>query len=295
MMVVCLLMSGRRPVDRPGAGGCCARQISFARVAALAYVPATSMPEHEHPDRLPVSATIRGRFFPATQWELVAQVSRGGESRRVALEELCRLYWYPVYAFLRRQGQSRTDAEDLTQGFFLKLLGDETIEAAEHDKGKLRTFLLAALHRHVTDRTRHDTAEKRGGGRVLVSFDAMAAEERYANEPADSRDPEWIFSHTWAQDLLGKVREKLRAAFEVAGRTQIFETLLPFLVWDEDPPSHLEVAQKLGTSVAASRVLILRLRKKFRDLLHEELATTVQSEEEIPGEIAWLRSVLAAR
>jgi len=242
---------------------------------------------------VPASPTILGRVFPATQWELVAKAGQGGETREAALEELCRLYWYPVYAYLRRHGQGRADAEDLTQGFFVKLLADGSFNAADAEKGKLRTFLLCALQRHVTDRVRHDAAQKRGGGRAMISFDAMEAEERYATEPPDYRDPESLFAHAWAQGLLSTVRTKLQAAFVVSGRARVFETLLPFLMWDQEPPSHREVAQQMGCTEAASRVHIMRLRRKFRDLLHTELLATVAAPEEVAGEIAWLRTVLA--
>jgi RNA polymerase sigma-70 factor (ECF subfamily) len=241
-----------------------------------------------------LSPTVRGRVFPATQWELVASAGQGGEAGEAALEELCRLYWYPVYAFLRRHEYARADAEDMTQGFFAKLLTDDSFVAADSEKGKLRTFLLCALQRYMVDRTRHESALKRGAG-LVISFDGMDAEERYANEPQDSRDPETLFSRAWAHGLLAAVRTKLRAAFEVSGRAYVFEMLLPFLMWDDEPPSHRELAQRMGCTEAASRIHIMRLRKKFRDLLHDELASTVKSQEEIPGEITWLRSMLSAR
>jgi RNA polymerase sigma factor (sigma-70 family) len=241
----------------------------------------------------PASRTAIGRLFPVTRWDLVAQAGEAGGLRDAALNELCRLYWYPVYAYLRRHGYGRSDAEDLTQGFFVKLLADETIKAADSEKGTLRTFLLSSLQRHIADRARHDTAQKRGGGRVVISFDGMEAEERYASEPPDNRDPESLFAHAWAQGLLGTVRRKLQAAFEVSGRARVFETLLPFLMWDREPPSHREVAQQMGCTEAASRVHIMRLRRKFRDLLKAELLATVQEPEEVTEEINWLRSVLA--
>lgn len=240
------------------------------------------------------SPTMIGRVFPATQWELVARAGQGGKAREAALEELCRLYWYPVYAYLRRNGIGRADAEDLTQSFFAKLLTADSFVAADSEKGKLRTFLLCALQRHMVDRTRHEIALKRGAG-LVISFDGMDAEERYASEPQESRDPEFFFSRAWADGLLATVRTKLRAAFEMSGRAQVFEMLLPFLMWDDEPPSHRELAQKMGCTEAASRVHIMRLRKKFRDLLNAELARTVKSETEIPEEVAWLRSVLSTR
>lgn len=241
-----------------------------------------------------MSPTVAGRQFPATQWQLVAQAAQGGAGREAALEMLCRLYWYPAYAYLRRNGHGREDAEDLTQGFFAKLLADNSFDAAEAGKGRLRTYLLCALQRHLTDRARHESAQKRGGGRHVVSFDAMEAEERYASEPQDDRDPERLFSRAWALGLLAAVRTQLSAAFEVSGRARVFDVLLPFLMWDQEPPSHRDVAEKMGCSVAASRVHIMRLRKKFRCLLESEIAATVQSPDDVADEINWLRSVLSA-
>lgn len=123
----------------------------------------------------------------------------------------------------------------------------------------------------------------------------MDAEERFAREPQDNRDPECLFTQAWAQQLLTSVREKLRRAYEATGRAGVFDLLLPFLMWDHEPPSHREIAQKLGSSEAASRILIHRLRTKFRDLLSEEVAGTVLTPEEIQGELVWLQSVLAAK
>jgi RNA polymerase sigma-70 factor (ECF subfamily) len=235
-----------------------------------------------------------GRLFPATQWELVAKAGQTNACRGEALEALCQLYWYPVYAYLRRHGQTRADAEDITQGFFIKLLEDDSFVAADAEKGKLRSFLLCALQRHLADLGRFENALKRGGGRTIISFDGMEAEERYASEPQDLRDPERLFADAWARGLLASVRTQLAAAFAISGRADVFEALLPFLVWDREPPSHREVAAKLGCSEAASRVHIMRLRKKFRNLLESELAATVQSPDEVAEEITWLRSVLAA-
>lgn len=232
--------------------------------------------------------------FPVTRWTLVEKVQRGGEEARLAREELCALYWYPIYAFLRRHGHTREDAEDLTQGFFVKVLTDETIEAADRSKGHLRTFLLQVLKRHVVDEHRRGAAVKRGGGQRVLSFDAMSADERYASEPADTRDPEAVFTRAWARELIAGVRLRLRDEFQESGRGDVFETLLPFLLWESDPPSYNTVATKLKASEASVRLLVFRLREKFREQLRREVSRTVDSPEEVAGEIAWLQSVLAA-
>jgi DNA-directed RNA polymerase specialized sigma24 family protein len=232
--------------------------------------------------------------FPTTHWTLVHRVREGGAMRQAALEELCALYWYPIYAFLRRRGYPPQDAEDFTQGFFLKLLGDETFAAAEAERGRLRTFLLHSLKRHLADQKRFDGALKRGGGLKAISFDEMHAEDRYVHEPVDVRDPEWLFMRTWANELLAGVREKLRADFNDTRRPDAFDVLLPFLLLDEDPPSCREAAAKLRATEVSVRLLVCRLRAKFRDLLREEVARTVQSPEEVLAEMDWLKSVLTA-
>ena len=221
------------------------------------------------------------------------RVREGGAVRQTALEELCGLYWYPLYAFLRRRGFPQHDAEDLTQGFFVKLLHDETFDAAQSDKGRLRTFLLCSLDRHLADQQRRQGAQKRGGGQQIIAFEELRAEERYANEPQDQRDPEWLFTRAWAQLLIDGVREKLRATFVETGRAGVFETLLPFLLWDDAPPSYREVAQQLDASETAVRLLVFRMRAKFRDLLRDEVARTVLAPQDVAGEMEWLKSVLA--
>ena len=233
--------------------------------------------------------------FPTTHWTLVTRVREGGAVRRAALEELCRLYWYPIYAFLRRRGYPSQDAEDFTQGFFLKLLADESLSAAEESRGRLRTYLLQHLKRHLTDQKRFEGALKRGGGAHTISFEDLRAEERYAHEPQDERDPERLFTRAWANELLAGVREKLRADFEDAKRPHAFDVLLPFLLLDDDPPSYREVALQLRATEVSVRLMVSRLRAKFRELLREEIARTVAAPEDVAGELAWLKSVLMGK
>lgn len=230
--------------------------------------------------------------FPTTQWTLVFRVRHGGEVRRLALQELCDLYWYPIYAFLRRQGYSTHHAEDLTQGFFIRLLNDESLEAADEGKGRLRTFLLQHLKRHLVDQRRFDAALKRGGGIKTISFEELQAEERYTREPLDWRDPERLFGQAWARELIAAVREKLRADFEDAKRPEAFEILLPFLLLEDDPPSYREVATRLRATEVSVRLMVHRLRAKFRTLMREEVARTAGTSAEVEAELEWLRSML---
>lgn len=234
--------------------------------------------------------------FPTTHWTLV-QTVQGDDATAAAraMEELCKGYWYPIYAYLRRSGHAPQDAEDLTQCFFEKLISDDAIQTARQEAGKLRSFLLGILRRVLSDHARRDSALKRGAHSPHISFDGMNAEQRYAIEPQDIRDPEWMFTHAWAHELLAGVREKMRAAFTATGRAGVFDQMLPFLMWDNEPPAHKELAEKLGSSEAATRILIHRLRAKFRELLHLEVARTVLSPSEIAGEMAWLQNTLAEK
>ena len=224
-----------------------------------------------------------------------AAQSDDAEAKETAVNYLCQHYWYPIYAFLRRSGRSDHDAEDLTQAFFERLIQQDSVQFMQQERGRLRSFLLGCLKRQLTDEARRETTKKRGGGQKAVSFDEMEAEERYQLEPRDTRDPEWIFTHAWAHDLLANIRSQLRDAFADSGRADVFDALLPFLLWDEEPPSHREIAEKLGCSETASRLKLMNLRSKFRELLEEELARTVLTADEIPGEVAWLRSALEKR
>lgn len=251
------------------------------------------MPDDETLDDQPAGATAQGRHFPATHWGLVAKVREGGEPRRAALEELCALYWYPIYGFLRRQGYARHDAEDLTQGFFVKVLADETLEAAEASKGRLRTFLLQVLKRHIADRLRQDNAQKRGSGRV-VSLQAEEAEARYAAEPMDGLDPEKIYLRGWCAQILNTARERLREPFIRTGQEPLFETLAAFLDAGDAQTPYATLAVRTGLTEVALRLHVFRLRQKHRALLKAEIAQTVSTPEELEAEWKWFGSMLSA-
>ena len=218
-----------------------------------------------------------------------------GATRQAALDELCALYWYPIYVFLRRRGHPPHDAEDFTQGFFLKLLEDHSLEVAEEGRGRLRTYLLQHLKRHLADQKRFVGAQKRGGAHAVISFEELRAEDRYGHEPADVRDPEKLFARAWADELLQGVRAQLRQDFADAKRPEAFEVLLPFLLLDDDPPSYRDVAARLRATEISVRLMVHRLRAKFRDLLREEVARTVATPAEIETELAWLKSVLVEK
>lgn len=232
--------------------------------------------------------------FPSTHWTLVRDVQTGEPAAALALAKICERYWFPIYAFLRRSGHGRSDAEDLTQTFFQRLIERDTFNTFQPEGTKLRSFLLGCLKHTLSDHARHDNAQKRGGQVPHVSFDSMEADERYQHEPQETRDPESHFAQHWARELLARVREQLRASFIQSRRVEIFDALLPYISLDEQPPSYREIATKIGGSEANARILVFRLREKFRDLLRAEVAITVSSPEEVQSEMDWLLAALAA-
>jgi RNA polymerase sigma-70 factor (ECF subfamily) len=232
-----------------------------------------------------------GGLFPATRWTLVARARQSGPDARGAIEELCRGYWFPLYAFLRRRGYSQHDAEDLTQGYFQKLLDDGLFQAADADRGRLRTLLLAGLERFMADRLRHDHAQKRGGGAALVSIEWARAEERYFAEPVDERDPETIYLAAWARSLVERARARLRESY--GAKAAIYTALEPFLNGEDNRARYRTAAEQHGISEATARVHVFRLRQRFGEVLEAEVAQTVETPQEAAEEMAWLRGMLA--
>ena len=210
----------------------------------------------------------------------------------LALGQICERYCYPIYAFLRRSGQGATDAEDLTQVFFQRLIERDTFQALQPEGGKLRSFLLGCLKQTVSDHARHGNAQKRGGLIPHLSFDEMEAEERYQHEPQDPRDAEWLFTQAWAHEIFSKVRTKLKSSFVQSRSPEIFDALIPHITLADEQPSYRKIAEKIGGSTANARILAFRLREKFRDLLREEVALTVNTPEDATLEMGWLKSML---
>ena len=228
--------------------------------------------------------------FPATRWTLVGRL-RGTEAEAArALDDLCRHYWFPIYATLRGGGRSTHDAEDLTQGFFAALMADRALLAAEPGRGRLRNFLLGALRRFVADEARYRLAQKRGGGAIVLSIEWGRAEERFLAEPVDVRDPEKIYLSAWAHSLLERVREKVRAGF--AGRETAYVALAPFIEGEESGIPFRQLGERLGQSESGARVTVFRLRQRFRELLTEAVRQTVETPAELEEELAWVLGVL---
>jgi RNA polymerase sigma-70 factor (ECF subfamily) len=187
------------------------------------------------------------------------------------------------------------DAEDVTQTFFQRVLSQEILHGASEEKGRLRNLLLSSLKRHLADHCRAANAEKRGGGQVPIPIEWNDAEQRYSIEPADPLDPEKLYARAWARDLFENVRAQVRTAFIASHPTRNYAAVEPYLTPDEDRTPYRELAVQLGSTEGSARLLIYRMRRKFRELIEAEIARTVTDPVEIPREPASLRAALAGR
>jgi RNA polymerase sigma factor (sigma-70 family) len=226
--------------------------------------------------------------FRTTRWSVVllsAQSQAPGFGS--ALSELYRIYWYPLYAYVRRRGHASEEARDLTQGFFLHLLEHKTLARADPLKGRFRSFLLGSLQNYLSTEADRARCLKRGGGVEFVALDGQAAEERYKLEPVDALTPEKVFAARWAMALLGEVMNRLRQEYAIGHNLVIFETLKGFLNVGsgKEPPTYEQAATALQVSVGAVKTLIHRLRKQYTESVREEIGRTVANPAEIDAEI----------
>jgi RNA polymerase sigma-70 factor (ECF subfamily) len=223
---------------------------------------------------------------------LAAAGEESGTQRRRALEELAQAYWFPLYAYIRRQGHNATEAEDLTQEFFTRLLEKKSLATVDRDKGKFRSFLLASVKHFLANEWDKSQSLKRGGRQTLVALDAMDAETRYRLEPADNLTPERHFERRWALAVLDQVAARLRQEYLDRNNGQLFEVLKGCLGAGGAAQDQAELAQRLGMSEGAARVAIHRLRKRYRELLRDEISQTVASPELVDEEIRYLLDCL---
>lgn len=236
----------------------------------------------------------RGRFA-TTHWSLV--LAAGGPDTPVsqeALATLCQQYWYPLYAYVRRNGYPGDQAEDLVQAFFVRLLEKHSLRHARAERGKFRSFLLTAFKHFVVNEYDRARAAKRGGGVPIAAFDVSSGERLYALEPRDDVTPESLFERRWAQTLVERVQVRLRGVFVRAGKGAMFEHLKDSVTGDENELNGREIAAALGMSEGAVRVAIHRLRRRFRELLREEIRHTVEDPAEIDEEISFLLATVSA-
>lgn len=231
--------------------------------------------------------------FVTTHWSVVLTAGRSDTTRaRDALGKLCQTYWYPIYAYARRRGYSSHDAQDLTQAFFLFLLEHQSLADADPHRGRFRSFLLGSMNHFLANEWRKGQTQKRGGRIQMVPLDT--AEARYHNEPGVDATPEQLFERRWAVTLLDLVLQRLGAEFEREGKSREFALLQPCLGGDRDSQPYAVLSSKLGMSEGAVKVVVHRLRKRYRQLLREEIAQTVASLDEVEAEMRHLISVLAS-
>ena len=207
-----------------------------------------------------------------------------------ALSSLCEAYWYPIYAFIRRSGKGPDDAQDLTQGFFEMLLENHILARAKRERGRLRSFLLTCVQNYLGNEYQRAKAQKRGAS-VTVNFNPESAEEAYATEPVDDLTPDRMFQRRWALTVLEQSFQILREEFAAAGKSAIFDTLRAFLGFGLDPEQRYEdVAAATGTPIGTLKNQVFRLRKRWRDLIFEQVAATLDSpsEEDIKRELSEL-------
>jgi RNA polymerase sigma-70 factor (ECF subfamily) len=236
----------------------------------------------------------RGRFA-TTHWSLV--LAAGGPrtpGSHDALATLCRLYWYPLYAYARRNGQPPDHAEDLVQAFFVKLLEKHSLQHARAERGRFRSFLLASFKHFVVNEYDRERAAKRGGGERLIALDVSTGEPRYTLEPRDEMTPETLFEQQWARALVERVQVRLRGVCMRAGKGALFEQLKDCVAGDETDRQCHDFAAILDMSEGAVRVAIHRLRRRFRDLLRDEIRHTVEDAAEVDDEIDFLLTTLAS-
>jgi len=232
--------------------------------------------------------------FALTRWSVVlAAGSSHASHARDALENLCRTYWHPIYVFVRRQGHSPHDAQDLTQEFFARLLAKNYLGAVDPSRGRFRSFLLASLKHFLANEWDKAGAQKRGGHPVLIPINARAAETSYGLEPADDTTAEKIFERRWALTLLDQVLARLRAEYTQDGKAKLFEQLKATLAGERRTIPYAEMGERLDMSEGAVKVAVHRLRQRYRELLREEIADTVSGPEEVEEEIRALFSALA--
>jgi len=231
--------------------------------------------------------------FHTTHWSVVLEAGGSDGPARTALETLCRHYWYPLYAFVRRRGYAEHEAQDLTQEFFARLLANQSFKTAQPERGKFRTFLLGALKNFLANDWRDAHRLKRGGRMEFLSWDELDPEHRYALEPTDSAPAESLFDRRWAQAVVSGALARLDAEMRREGTAERFTVLKVFLQGDGGADSYASVGTRLGLSEAATKSAIFRMRRRYGELIREEVAQTVATPAEVEAEIQHLIALLA--
>jgi RNA polymerase sigma factor (sigma-70 family) len=240
------------------------------------------------------STSPKLREFTTTHWSVVLSAGDHESPQAAdALERLCRTYWYPLYAYVRRDGSSPEDAQDLTQAFFERFLEKDYLADVRREKGRFRSFLLACLRHFLADERDRARAIKRGGGRMPLSLDAQDAEGRYLMEPRNELTAETIFERRWALTVLESARARLRDDYARAGKIERFEALEKFLPGEQADCTYAQAASRLGLAAGTIKWEVNQLKKRYRELLRAEIAHTVPSADEVNEEVRHLTAVLS--
>jgi RNA polymerase sigma-70 factor (ECF subfamily) len=236
------------------------------------------------------------KLFPHTRWSMVlAATQRPSPESAAAMESLCEAYWYPLYAYVRRCGESPHDAQDLTQEFFCRLLEKRWLEAADRDKGTLRIFLITALKHFMSNEWRKAATLRRGGRQASVALDTSVAESRYVVDQSPALIAEETYDRQWAMTLLDRTLNRLEQEFVTAGKTTDFAALHSVLMAERGTINYAVVAERLGGNEGAARVAVHRLRKRFREIYRDEIAQTLADGTDLEAELHHLARALAGK
>src|ERR1035438_8975805 len=241
-----------------------------------------------------VSTSTQRNWFTTTHWSLVLNARDPSSPLATeALEKLCRTYWYPLYVYVRRQGEDDETAKDLTQGFFARLLEKNYLAQVQREKGKFRSFLLASLKHFLADQRDKARAQKRGGGQPIISLDDTTCEDRYRLEPVEVMDAEKLYERRWALTLLEHARVRVREEYLKAGKAKLYDRLNALESREQNASSYAKLAAELGLTEIAVKSAVFRMRQRYRELVREEVANTVESPAEVDAEITYLIRVVS--
>lgn len=244
-------------------------------------------------NRVPEGSNVGG--FPPTVWSVIIAAGDQADVRSArALERICSGYWRPIYLYVRGRGYSTEQAEDLTQGFFERLIDKNQLADFRKERGRFRSFLLAAVKHYVANQHDRAKAVKRGGDQnhLMIDWSQGEPERTFLQEPVDSMNPETLFAREWGRTVVDRTRERLRAEMERAGKRNQFDELVANATGDKDVP-YRHVASLLGMTEGAVRVSVHRLRRRFRELLEDEVGQTLLSPKELDDELRFLFSALS--
>jgi RNA polymerase sigma factor (sigma-70 family) len=246
------------------------------------------------PGQNPDAMRDHGRPFATTHWSIVLAAGHGSQpDSRAALAKLCEAYWYPLYCYVRRRGHGQDEAQDLTQGFLATLLERDSLQVADPHRGRFRSFLLGSMNHFLANQRRRQLADKRGGGRVLLSLDFQSGENRFSREPSHDQTPEKLYERRWAMTLMEQALSNLRQEYAAGGKLALFDRLSAFLGGDKGA-AYRDIAVELDMTEGAVKVAVHRLRKRCREHLRAEVAQTVADPQDIEGELRDLLAVIGS-